>query len=178
VFVTRGLTLSLYTDSGSHYLQTPEAGGPVGRYIRCRPGEKVRSCFFDMESDCMRLILQEGRQVGNFHRQQRPSSPTRCFTRLARLAGTTTVGGTALSMDKSRTSGPIVHCIIRTRQSAIDPWRRSGRTSADLIAWMVRQDGFGRTPQQVRRHLMAWTRPKLREICIGMEINGYFAGKM
>ena len=23
---------------------------------------------------------------------------------------------------------------------------------------------------------MAWTRPKLREICIGMEINGYFAG--
>jgi len=25
---------------------------------------------------------------------------------------------------------------------------------------------------------MAWTRPKLREICIGMEINGYFAGKM
>ena len=43
---------------------------------------------------------------------------------------------------------------------------------------MVRQDGFGRTPQQARRHLMAWTRPKLREICIGMEINGYFAGKM
>jgi coenzyme PQQ precursor peptide PqqA len=25
---------------------------------------------------------------------------------------------------------------------------------------------------------MAWTRPKLREICIAMEINGYFAGKM
>jgi coenzyme PQQ precursor peptide PqqA len=25
---------------------------------------------------------------------------------------------------------------------------------------------------------MAWTRPKLREICIGMEINGYFAGKL
>jgi coenzyme PQQ precursor peptide PqqA len=25
---------------------------------------------------------------------------------------------------------------------------------------------------------MSWTRPKLREICIGMEINGYFAGKM
>ncbi|MGP0002842.1 MAG: pyrroloquinoline quinone precursor peptide PqqA [Acetobacteraceae bacterium] len=25
---------------------------------------------------------------------------------------------------------------------------------------------------------MAWTRPKLREVCIGMEINGYFAGKM
>jgi len=23
---------------------------------------------------------------------------------------------------------------------------------------------------------MAWTRPKLREICIGMEINGYFPG--
>jgi len=25
---------------------------------------------------------------------------------------------------------------------------------------------------------MAWTRPRLREICIGMEINGYFAGKL
>jgi coenzyme PQQ precursor peptide PqqA len=33
-------------------------------------------------------------------------------------------------------------------------------------------------PQQARRKLMAWTRPKLREICVGMEINGYFAGKM
>jgi coenzyme PQQ precursor peptide PqqA len=30
----------------------------------------------------------------------------------------------------------------------------------------------------MRRHSMPWTRPKLREICIGMEINGYFAGKM
>ena len=30
----------------------------------------------------------------------------------------------------------------------------------------------------IRRYPMAWTRPKLREICIGMEINGYFAGKM
>jgi coenzyme PQQ precursor peptide PqqA len=29
-----------------------------------------------------------------------------------------------------------------------------------------------------RRRSMAWTRPKLREICIGMEINGYFAGKL
>jgi len=26
--------------------------------------------------------------------------------------------------------------------------------------------------------MMAWTRPKLREICIGMEINGYFAGTL
>ena len=25
---------------------------------------------------------------------------------------------------------------------------------------------------------MSWTRPKLREICIGMEINGYFAAKI
>jgi len=25
---------------------------------------------------------------------------------------------------------------------------------------------------------MAWTRPRLREICIGMEINGYFAGTL
>jgi coenzyme PQQ precursor peptide PqqA len=33
-------------------------------------------------------------------------------------------------------------------------------------------------PKRVRRYPMAWTRPKLREICIGMEINGYFAGKL
>ncbi|OYV35103.1 MAG: coenzyme PQQ precursor peptide PqqA [Rhodospirillales bacterium 20-64-7] len=25
---------------------------------------------------------------------------------------------------------------------------------------------------------MAWTRPVLREICIGMEINGYLAARM
>ncbi|WP_428490719.1 pyrroloquinoline quinone precursor peptide PqqA [Rhodopila sp.] len=25
---------------------------------------------------------------------------------------------------------------------------------------------------------MAWTRPVLREVCIGMEINGYLAAKM
>jgi len=25
---------------------------------------------------------------------------------------------------------------------------------------------------------MAWTRPKLREICVGLEINGYFTGKL
>jgi len=30
----------------------------------------------------------------------------------------------------------------------------------------------------MRRPPMAWTRPKLREICIGMEINGYFAGTL
>ena len=31
VFSTRGLPLSLYTDRGSHYFQTPEAGGSVDR---------------------------------------------------------------------------------------------------------------------------------------------------
>jgi len=25
---------------------------------------------------------------------------------------------------------------------------------------------------------MAWTRPKLREVCIGLEINGYFAASL
>jgi coenzyme PQQ precursor peptide PqqA len=32
--------------------------------------------------------------------------------------------------------------------------------------------------RKTRRHAMAWTRPILREICIGMEINGYFAARM
>ena len=31
---------------------------------------------------------------------------------------------------------------------------------------------------KARRYPMAWTRPKLREICVGMEINGYFAGTL
>ncbi len=31
VFTTHGLPLSLYTDRGSHYFQTPEAGGPAAR---------------------------------------------------------------------------------------------------------------------------------------------------
>ncbi|WP_428540989.1 pyrroloquinoline quinone precursor peptide PqqA [Rhodopila sp.] len=29
-----------------------------------------------------------------------------------------------------------------------------------------------------RRRQMAWTRPVLREVCIGMEINGYLAARM
>jgi coenzyme PQQ precursor peptide PqqA len=35
-----------------------------------------------------------------------------------------------------------------------------------------------RNEKKTRRRPMAWTRPKLREICIGMEINGYFAGEL
>jgi coenzyme PQQ precursor peptide PqqA len=31
---------------------------------------------------------------------------------------------------------------------------------------------------RMRRPHMAWTRPVLREICIGMEINGYLADKL
>ena len=44
----------------------------------------------------------------------------------------------------------------------------------DLLASHRRRDDR----QEPRRLPMAWTRPKLREICIGMEINGYFAGKL
>jgi coenzyme PQQ precursor peptide PqqA len=29
-----------------------------------------------------------------------------------------------------------------------------------------------------RRPSMAWTRPKIREICVAMEINGYFGGTL
>jgi coenzyme PQQ precursor peptide PqqA len=52
---------------------------------------------------------------------------------------------------------------------------------ADLIGWPCRQGAStcvvaGR--QGTRRRPMAWTKPKLREICIGMEINGYFAGEL
>jgi coenzyme PQQ precursor peptide PqqA len=32
--------------------------------------------------------------------------------------------------------------------------------------------------QTNRRLQMAWTRPVLREICIGMEINGYFGATL
>ncbi|HTR17504.1 MAG TPA: pyrroloquinoline quinone precursor peptide PqqA [Acetobacteraceae bacterium] len=30
----------------------------------------------------------------------------------------------------------------------------------------------------LKETIMAWTRPKLREICIGLEINGYMAGAL
>jgi coenzyme PQQ precursor peptide PqqA len=30
----------------------------------------------------------------------------------------------------------------------------------------------------LRETIMAWTRPKLREICIGLEINGYMTGAL
>jgi coenzyme PQQ precursor peptide PqqA len=29
-----------------------------------------------------------------------------------------------------------------------------------------------------RSYPMAWKRPKIREVCIGMEINGYFPGEL
>jgi coenzyme PQQ precursor peptide PqqA len=32
-------------------------------------------------------------------------------------------------------------------------------------------------PQQGET-IMAWTRPKLREVCIGLEISGYLPGSM
>jgi coenzyme PQQ precursor peptide PqqA len=34
------------------------------------------------------------------------------------------------------------------------------------------------TPHNPAIAPMAWTRPKLREICIAMEINGYFTGQL
>lgn len=44
----------------------------------------------------------------------------------------------------------------------------AGRSWLTILTRMAK---YGRYP-------MAWTRPKLREICIGMEINGYFAAKL
>jgi coenzyme PQQ precursor peptide PqqA len=53
--------------------------------------------------------------------------------------------------------------------TAVDKGRRHRQTS----------QGCGLIVRQVmRRSSMAWTPPKLREICMGMEINGYFAGKL
>ena len=43
--------------------------------------------------------------------------------------------------------------------------------AGSLAGAFLRNDKSEETP-------MAWTRPKLREICIGMEINGYFAGTL
>jgi coenzyme PQQ precursor peptide PqqA len=40
------------------------------------------------------------------------------------------------------------------------------------------ETGRGVSTQEPEETPMTWTRPKLREICIGMEINGYFAGKL
>jgi coenzyme PQQ precursor peptide PqqA len=53
------------------------------------------------------------------------------------------------------------------------------RWSASVVhAGVDARPAFLRSDTRVRRHPMSWTRPKLREICIGMEINGYFAGKL
>jgi coenzyme PQQ precursor peptide PqqA len=52
------------------------------------------------------------------------------------------------------------------------PWRRG----SDCIPRSRRLDW--QSLEKTRRQPMAWTRPILREICIGMEINGYFAARM
>jgi coenzyme PQQ precursor peptide PqqA len=52
----------------------------------------------------------------------------------------------------------------------------SGRSACAVLAIKGRK--IGNWVQLARRPSMAWTRPKLRELCIGMEINGYFAGKL
>jgi coenzyme PQQ precursor peptide PqqA len=52
------------------------------------------------------------------------------------------------------------------------------RVRANLLACPGRRDcrpDVLAEREETRRDRMAWTRPKLREICIGMEINGYFA---
>lgn len=38
--------------------------------------------------------------------------------------------------------------------------------------------GCGQAARLNRERIMAWTRPTLREICIGMEINAYMAGEL
>ena len=55
------------------------------------------------------------------------------------------------------------------------------RVRANLLSCSGRRDGRRDVlaeREETRRDPMAWTRPKLREICIGMEINGYFAGTL
>jgi coenzyme PQQ precursor peptide PqqA len=37
---------------------------------------------------------------------------------------------------------------------------------------------FDFSKEKDRRRPMAWTRPTLREICLGMEINGYFTARI
>ena len=67
---------------------------------------------------------------------------------------------------------------------AAPPWEIGDvvdRVRANLLSCSGRRDGRRDVlaeRDETRRDPMAWTRPKLREICIGMEINGYFAGTL
>lgn len=59
--------------------------------------------------------------------------------------------------------------------------RSRGRYLLTLLntKWLAEQSAYHSVMNgKIRRYPMAWTRPKLREICIGLEINGYFAAKL
>ena len=68
----------------------------------------------------------------------------------------------------------------RYRIEAVDRFHKptdrlylADRDTTQVVAW-------GRFTYRTknRRRLMAWTRPTLREICVGMEINGYFTARI
>jgi coenzyme PQQ precursor peptide PqqA len=54
--------------------------------------------------------------------------------------------------------------------------------ASKVVGWRASRDARppipARTTSKKGDSIMAWTRPTLREICIGMEINGYLAGKL
>ena len=64
----------------------------------------------------------------------------------------------------------------------IGDWQLSGtrgRPRASLLKLSDRPSAGALLQNNITEETeMAWTRPKLREICIGMEINGYFAGTL
>jgi transposase len=84
VFASRGLPLSLYTDRGSHYFHTPEAGGPVDRDNPTQVGRAL--AHLGVEHIAAYSPEARGRSERMFHTLQ-----DRLVKELA-LVGVTTVG--------------------------------------------------------------------------------------
>ena len=84
--------------------------------------------------------------------------------------------------DRARTLSAVSEPVNNETNETIGDWQLSGtrgRPGAVLLQTCCRL-GVGACLQNDKSEEteMAWTRPKLREICIGMEINGYFAGTL
>jgi coenzyme PQQ precursor peptide PqqA len=58
--------------------------------------------------------------------------------------------------------------------------RRDANSPMRYSPWTIAPSGYSVVCILAlkRRRDMAWTRPKLREICIGLEINGYLPAKL
>ena len=89
VFARHGLPLSLYTDRGSHYFVTPEAGGPVDRTRPTQVGRALAQ--LGMEHIAAYSPEARGRSERMFHTLQDRLVKELALTGYSATAGITTV---------------------------------------------------------------------------------------